>query len=53
MAILCYGSSPTVVYTMWQTSESGQINGINGYVDTDQCYVAYPSIIKGLHKNGY
>lgn len=34
-------------HTMWQYSSTGKVNGINGDVDLDYCYVDYPSIIKG------
>ena len=30
---------------MWQKSQSSKMNGINGAVDLDYCYVDYPSII--------
>jgi len=32
-------------YTMWQYSDSGEVNGISGPVDTDYCYVDYSQII--------
>lgn len=38
---------------MWQNSETGRISGINGNVDTDICYVDYPTLIKNAGKNGY
>lgn len=38
---------------MWQYSFKGKINGINGEVDLDYCYVDYPSIIKSAGKNGF
>lgn len=34
-------------YGMWQKSSEGRIDGINGNVDLDVCYIDYPSIIKG------
>ena len=37
-------------YGMWQYSNTGRVNGINGYVDMNWCYVDWPSFIK---KNGY
>lgn len=40
-------------YGIWQNSEAGRISGINGNVDTDICYVGYPSIIKAAGKNGF
>lgn len=38
---------------MWQNSSTGRINGISGNVDTNICYVDYPSIIKSEGFNGY
>ena len=32
-------------YGIWQNSDKGRINGINGYVDTNISYVDYPSIV--------
>ena len=40
-------------YGMWQRSEKGYVNGINGNVDLDISYVNYPSIIKACGMNGY
>lgn len=40
-------------YGVWQNSDSGKINGINGNVDTDISYVDYPSIIKKAGLNGF
>jgi GH25 family lysozyme M1 (1,4-beta-N-acetylmuramidase) len=40
-------------YGMWQKSSSGRIEGINGNVDIDECYVDYPAIIKNKGDNGY
>ena len=39
---------PNVSYafTMWQSSSSGSVKGIQGSVDTDVCYVDYPTYIK-------
>lgn len=48
-----YGSKPKYVskYGMWQMSSKGQVDGIRGYVDIDECYYDYPKIItrKGLN----
>lgn len=41
------------VYGMWQYSSSGKVNGINGNVDMDYCYVDYPSQIKSAGLNGF
>ena len=40
-------------YGMWQKSESGQIQGISGNVDLDECYVDYPTIVKKCGINGF
>ena len=40
-------------YGMWQYSDKGKVNGINGYVDLDRAYKNYPSIIKAAGLNGY
>lgn len=32
-------------YQMWQYSSSGSVDGINGRVDMDYCYVDYPTIL--------
>lgn len=40
-------------YGMWQYSSTGKINGINGDVDMNYCYVDYPTIIKSAGLNGY
>jgi lysozyme len=32
-----YGKQPQVSFDMWQDSESGKINGVNGNCDTNQC----------------
>lgn len=38
-----YGGS----YDMWQYASDGRINGVNGNVDVNYCYVDYPSKING------
>ncbi len=40
-------------YGMWQRSATGQIPGINGDVDLDECYTDYPAMIKKAQLNGY
>lgn len=40
-------------YGMWQRTEKGYVNGINGNVDLDISYVNYPSIIKACGLNGF
>lgn len=32
-------------FTIWQYSDKGKVNGINGYVDLDYCYVDYTKLI--------
>lgn len=40
-------------YGIWQKSSEGKINGINGNVDIDECYIDYESIIKKKGLNGF
>lgn len=40
-------------YGMWQYTDSGRCNGIDGYVDRDVCYKDYPTIIKSGGYNGF
>lgn len=40
-------------YNMWQFTNSGEISGINGYVDCDYAYLDFPAIMEKYHKNGY
>ena len=40
-------------YGMWQYSDSGDISGITGSVDMNECYCDYPSFIKKSGYNGY
>lgn len=40
-------------YGMWQYSSKGKVNGIQGNVDMNYCYVDYPTLIKEAGKNGY
>lgn len=40
-------------YGIWQNSDSGKVNGISGNVDTDICYIDYPTIIKKAGLNGF
>lgn len=44
-----YGSA----YGIWQHSEKGRVDGINGNVDLDIGYKDFPTIIKGKGLNGY
>ena len=38
---------------MWQNSSTGRFSGISGDVDTDICYVDYPTLIKQGGYNGF
>lgn len=40
-------------YGLWQKTAKGKINGINGYVDIDEAYKHYPSIMKLNGLNGF
>ena len=40
-------------YGIWQHSEKGRVDGINGNVDLDIGYKDFPTIIKGKGLNGY
>ena len=43
-----YGNKPQYVadYAMWQKSSKGELPGVRGYVDLDECTVNFPYIIK-------
>lgn len=51
----CEASKPknAVAYQMWQYSWKGKVNGVVGDVDMNECYVDYPTLIKGKGLNGY
>ena len=40
-------------YGIWQYSEKGKVDGINGNVDLDICYKDFTTIIKGKGLNGW
>jgi len=40
-------------YAVWQYSEKGKVDGINGNVDLDICTKDFPTIIKGKGLNGF
>ena len=40
-------------YGIWQHSEKGSVDGINGNVDLDICYKDFPNIIKTKGLNGW
>lgn len=50
-----YGKSPEYVtdYAIWQKSSKGDIKGIKGNVDLDECNVNLSSIIKKKHLNNF
>ena len=49
-----YGvSSPSHSCGIWQHSDSGKINGINGNVDLNISYKNYPEIMKSMGINGF
>lgn len=51
-----YGVNKTTYtgqYGMWQYSSTGRVNGINGNVDMNGCYVDYPTQIKADGRNGF
>ena len=40
-------------YGMWQYTSTGNVPGIPGNADMNECYVDYPKIIKENHLNGF
>lgn len=40
-------------FGLWQYSDKGSVDGINGYVDLNICYLNYPYYIKSNGYNGY
>ncbi len=40
-------------YGMWQYTSKGRVDGIEGNVDMNYCYVDYPTLMKTSGKNGY
>ena len=50
-----WATKPTFekVYGIWQKSSKGRVSGINGYVDLNEAYKHYPSIMKYNGLNGY
>lgn len=55
MAVSEYGSKLNYngQYGIWQNSSTWRVDGINGNVDHDWCYVDYPKVIKERGKNGF
>lgn len=50
-----WGNKPTFqkTYGMWQKSAKGRVEGIQGYVDLNEAYKHYPSIMKYNGLNGF
>lgn len=51
-----YGTNKTDYsgsFGIWQKSGTGNVAGINGNVDLDECYTDYPSVIKSNGLNGF
>ena len=50
-----YGKNPEYVkdYAIWQKSSKGDIKGIKGNVDLDECSINFSSIIKKKHLNNF
>lgn len=46
-------SKPVMGVNMWQSSSSGNVDGINGRIDTDVSYIDFPNLIKERQLNGY
>ena len=53
LAHWCNQTSYGGAYGIWQHSEKGRVDGINGNVDLDIGYKDFPTIIKGKGLNGY
>lgn len=52
-----YGKFPQYVpesrVCIWQQTSDGTVDGVDGRVDIDECYIDYPSIIIPKHFNNY
>ena len=53
LAHWCNQTNYTGAYGIWQHSEKGSVDGINGNVDLDVGYKDFPTIIKAKGLNGY
>lgn len=53
LAHWCNQTNYSDAYGIWQHSEKGNVDGINGNVDLDICYKDFPAIIKAKGLNGY
>lgn len=40
-------------HSMWQYTSKGLVNGIEGYVDINRCYVDYPTLLKEKREKTY
>lgn len=40
-------------FNMWQFTNEGKIDGINGYINLNYAYLDFPEIMKKAHLNGY
>lgn len=51
-----YGVAKTTysgTFGMWQKSSTGNVNGITGNVDINECYIDYPSAVRSAGLNGF
>ena len=46
-------ANKTLKRDIWQYSSTGDVDGINGNVDQNECYRDFPSIIQAAGLNGY
>ena len=53
LAHWCNQTNYSGAYSIWQHSEKGSVDGINGNVDLDIGYKDFPTIIKAKGLNGY
>ena len=51
--LAAYNMEPPIACAVQQTSSTGKISGIPGYVDTDKAYVDFPSVIVSAGRNGF
>ena len=40
-------------FNMWQFTDEGKVDGINGYINLNYAYLDFPEIMKNAHLNGY
>ena len=53
LAHWCNQTNYSGAYGIWQHSEKGSVDGINGNVDLDICYKDFPTVIKNKGLNGW